>query len=68
MRRRTFLAGLGLAALQLAGCAAQPQTVPDFVLTYADNQPAGYPPRRVRSILQTLCSSRPGAGWSFRSR
>ena len=43
MRRRTFLAGLGLAALQLAGCAAQPQTVPDFVLTYADNQPAGYP-------------------------
>ena len=39
MRRRTFLAGLGLAALQLAGCAAQPQTVPDFVLTYADNQP-----------------------------
>ena len=43
MRRRTFLAGLGFAALQLAGCAAKPQTTPDYVLTYADNQPAGYP-------------------------
>ena len=38
-----FLAGLGFAALQLAGCAAKPQTTPDYVLTYADNQPAGYP-------------------------
>ena len=43
MRRRTFLAGLGFAALQLAGCAAKLQTTPDYVLTYADNQPAGYP-------------------------
>ena len=43
MRRRTFLAGLGFAALQLAGCGAKPQTTPDYVLTYADNQPAGYP-------------------------
>ena len=41
MRRRTFLAGLGFAALQLAGCSAKPQTTPDYVLTYADNQPAG---------------------------
>lgn len=41
MRRRTFLAGLGFAALQLAGCGAKPQTTPDYVLTYADNQPAG---------------------------
>ena len=38
MRRRTFLAGLGFAALQLAGCSAKPQTTPDYVLTYADNQ------------------------------
>ena len=38
MRRRTFLAGLGFAALQLAGCAAKPQTTPDYVLTYADKQ------------------------------
>ena len=68
MRRRTFLAGLGFAALQLAGCAAKPQTTPDYVLTYADNQPAGYPTTQARSILQTLCSSRPGARWSFRSR
>ena len=43
MRRRTFLAGLGFAALQLAGCGTKPQTTPDYVLTYADNQPAGYP-------------------------
>ena len=34
MRRRTFLAGLGFAALQLAGCAAKPQTTPDYVLNF----------------------------------
>lgn len=68
MRRRTFLAGLGFAALQLAGCSAKPQTTPDYVLTYADNQPAGYPTTQGAQYLRTLCSSRPGARWSFRSR
>ena len=36
MRRRTFLAGAGLLALQLAGCGGEAQVTPDFVLTYAD--------------------------------
>ena len=43
MRRRTFLAGMGLAALQLAGCSTQTQSTPDYVLTYAENQPSDYP-------------------------
>lgn len=43
MHRRTFLAGMGLAALQLAGCAKKEKVVPEYVLTYAENQPAGYP-------------------------
>lgn len=30
--------------------------------------PPGTPLHRARSILQTLCSSRPGARWSFRSK
>ena len=50
MRRRTFLAGLGFAALQLTGCAAKLQTTPDYVLTYADNQPAGYPTTQLSLI------------------
>ena len=60
MRRRTFLAGLGLAALQLAGCAAQPQTVPDFVLTYADNQPAGYPTTQGSQYFADLVQQQTG--------
>ena len=60
MRRRTFLAGLGLAALQLAGCAAQPQTVPDFVLTYDDNQPAGYPTTQGAQYFADLVQQQTG--------
>lgn len=43
MKRRAFLA-LCLAGL-LAGCGAEKTepVTPEFVLTYADNQPAGYP-------------------------
>ena len=43
MHRRNFLALTGLLALQLAGCRAEPAAPPEYVLTYADNQPAGYP-------------------------
>lgn len=33
-----------LLALTLCGCAAEPaETTPEYVLTYAENQPAGYP-------------------------
>ena len=60
MRRRTFLAGLGLAALQLAGCTAKPQAVPDYVLTYADNQPAGYPTTQGAQYFADLVQQRTG--------
>ena len=58
MRRRTFLAGMGLAALQLAGCAARTQAVPDYVLTYADNQPAGYPTTQGAQYFASLVQQR----------
>ena len=57
MRRRTFLAGLGFAALQLAGCGAKPQTTPDYVLTYADNQPAGYPTTQGAQYFCGSCAA-----------
>lgn len=68
MRRRTFLAGLGFAALQLAGCAAKLQTTPDYVLTYADNQPAGYPTTQGAQYFADLVQQQTGARWSFRSK
>ena len=60
MRRRTFLAGLGFAALQLAGCGAKPQTAPDYVLTYADNQPAGYPTTQGAQYFADLVQQQTG--------
>ena len=60
MRRRTFLAGLGFAALQLAGCAAKLQTTPDYVLTYADNQPAGYPTTQGAQYFADLVQQQTG--------
>ena len=59
-RRRIFLAGLGFAALQLAGCAAKPQTTPDYVLTYADNQPAGYPTTHGAQYFADLVQQQTG--------
>ena len=42
MKRLIFL--LLTALLLLAGCASEPETPePEFVLTYAENQPEGYP-------------------------
>lgn len=58
MRRRTFLAGMGLAALQLTGCGAEPQPVPDYVLTYADNQPEDYPTTRGAQYFADLVQER----------
>ena len=60
MRRRTFLAGLGFAALQLTGCAAKLQTTPDYVLTYADNQPAGYPTTQGAQYFADLVQQQTG--------
>ena len=68
MRRRTFLAGLGFAALQLAGCAAKLQTTPDYVLTYADNQPAGYPTTQAAQYFADLVQQQPGGKVSVRAR
>ena len=58
MRRRTFLAGMGLAALYLAGCGAADETTPDFVLTYADNQPVDYPTTRGAQYFAGLVRER----------
>ena len=60
MRRRTFLAGMGLAALQLAGCGRAAQTVPDYVLTYAENQPEDYPTTRGAYYFADLVQQRTG--------
>ena len=60
MRGRTCLAGLGFAALQLAGCAAKSQTTPDYVLTYADNQPAGYPTTQGAQYFASLVQQQTG--------
>lgn len=60
MKRRTFLAACLAAAL--SGCAAkQPQTAaPDFVLTYADNQPDGYPTTEGAKHFAELVEERTG--------
>ena len=60
MRRRTFLAGMGLAALHLAGCGTTAEPTPEFVLTYADNQPEGYPTTRGAQYFADLVKQRTG--------
>ena len=60
MHRRTFLAGMGIAALQLVGCGTEPQPTPDYVLTYADNQPADYPTTRGAQYFADLVQERTG--------
>lgn len=60
MDRRAFLA-VCLAGL-LAGCSTgKTETVtPDFVLTYADNQPAGYPTTQGAERFAQLVKERTG--------
>lgn len=60
MRRRTFLAGAGLLALQLSGCGAQEQTAPEYVLTYAENQLADYPTTQGAQYFADLVRERTG--------
>ena len=60
MRRRTFLAGAGLLVLQLAGCGAKEQTAPEYVLTYAENQPADYPTTQGAQYFADLVQERTG--------
>lgn len=60
MERRAFLA-LCLAGL-LAGCGAEKteSVTPEFVLTYADNQPAGYPTTQGAERFAQLVQERTG--------
>lgn len=60
MERRAFLA-LCLAGL-LAGCGAEKTepVTPEFVLTYADNQPAGYPTTQGAERFAQLVQERTG--------
>lgn len=60
MDRRSFLAVC--AAALLAGCGTEkPQDVtPEFVLTYADNQPADYPTTRGAERFAELVRERTG--------
>lgn len=59
MKRRTFLA-LGAAAC-LAGCSGKTAEVtPEFILTYADNQPSGYPTTRGAERFAQLVEERTG--------
>lgn len=62
MKRRTFLSltAAGAAAC-LTGCgAAESAVTPDFVLTYADNQPAGYPTTRGAQQFAKLVEEQTG--------
>ena len=62
MRRKFWLlAAVCLLVCLLAGCESKEQTVtPDFVLTYADNQPADYPTTQGAERFAALVKERTG--------
>ena len=62
MRRKFWLlAAVCLLVCLLAGCGSKEQTVtPDFVLTYADNQPADYPTTQGAERFAALVKERTG--------
>ena len=62
MRRKFWLlAAVCLLVCLLAGCGSEEQTVtPDFVLTYADNQPADYPTTQGAERFAALVKERTG--------
>ena len=43
------------------------KTVPEFVLTYAENQAEDYPTTQGAYKFAELVYERPGAGWRYRS-
>ena len=56
-----MLAAVCLLVCLLAGCGSKEQTVtPDFVLTYADNQPADYPTTQGAERFAALVKERTG--------
>lgn len=62
MRRKFWLlAAVCLLVCLLAGCGSKEQTAtPDFVLTYADNQPADYPTTQGAERFAALVKERTG--------
>ena len=58
MRRRTVLGLMGM--MLLAGCGAKKAVVPDYVLTYAENQPEGYPTTQGAQYFARLVEARTG--------
>lgn len=59
--KRSILAALCLLCLLLcAGCAEEKAVTPDFVLTYADNQPAHYPTTLGAEKFAALVKERTG--------
>ncbi len=69
MRRKFWLlAAVCLLVCLLAGCGSKEQTVtPDFVLTYADNQPADYPTTQGAERFAALVKERTGGKVVIRS-
>ena len=60
-KRITRITAALAAAALLAGCGSKEQTVtPDFVLTYADNQPADYPTTQGAERFAALVKERTG--------
>lgn len=62
MRRREFLAAMGavcLAPALLTGCGEK-ASAPEFVLTYAENQPDGYPTTQGAEYFADLVRQRTG--------
>ena len=60
-RREFLLGGLAWTAALLAGCGEQQAAVvPDFVLTYAENQPEGYPTTEGARRFAELVRERTG--------
>ena len=66
-----YLMGCAAVMILAASCAGRSKdstaqkTVPEFVLTYAENQAEDYPRELIN--LQSWYMNRPGAGWRYRS-
>lgn len=58
MDRRSFLTVCAAALLTGCGAPKTQQTTPDFVLTYADNQPANYPTTQGADRFAQLVAER----------
>ena len=68
-----YLMGCAAVMILAASCAGRSKdstaqkTVPEFVLTYAENQAEDYPTTRELINLRSWYMKRPEAGWRYRS-